>query len=144
MASVIWSARTKQMRANGNFSFGTKPKQMSFGNRSTGAKQMRANWNYSFGTKPKQMAFGNWSAGTKQMRANGILTFDTKPKQSKWQKPTTKWALPILDNPVCAMCGTNNLPGPIWGQYFSQICLCTRCLAVKNYDYGPRNCVARV
>ena len=83
------------MRANGNFSFGTKPKQMSFGNRSTGAKQMRANWNYSFGTKPKQMAFGNWSAGTKQMRANGILTFGTKPKQSKWQKPTTKWTLGV-------------------------------------------------
>ena len=43
MASVIWSAWTKQMRANGNFSFGTKPKQMPFGNRSTGTKQMRAN-----------------------------------------------------------------------------------------------------
>ena len=56
MASVIWSAGTKQMRTNGNL---------------------------TFGTKPNQMAFGKWSAGTKQMRANGIITFGTKPKQSK-------------------------------------------------------------
>ena len=56
---------------------------MPFSFASAGTKQMEKNWNKSFGTKTKQMAFGNWSAGTKQMRANGILTFGTKPKQSK-------------------------------------------------------------
>ena len=31
MVFGIWSLRTKQMRANGKFSLGTKPKQMVFG-----------------------------------------------------------------------------------------------------------------
>ena len=67
---------------------------------------MRANWHYSFGTKPKQMAFGNWYAGTKQMRANWILTFGTKAKQSKCQKPTTKWALSKTQKPRMMLFGT--------------------------------------
>ena len=54
----IWFVRTKQMRANGKFSFGTKTKQIAFSIWSLGTKQMRANGKFSFGTKPKQMVFG--------------------------------------------------------------------------------------
>ena len=58
MAFGIWFGRTNQMRANGKFSFGTKPKQISFGIWPLGTKQMRANGKLSFGTKPKQIVFG--------------------------------------------------------------------------------------
>ena len=34
-----------------------------------------------FGTKPKQMLFGNWPIRPKQMGTNKINTFGTKPKQ---------------------------------------------------------------
>ena len=59
----IWFGRTKQMRANGKFSFGTKSKQIAFGIWSLGTKQMRANGEFSFGTKQKN---GIWYISTKQ------------------------------------------------------------------------------
>ena len=48
--------------------FGTKPKQMLFGNWPTRPKQMGPNETDAFGTKPKQMTFGNWLARPNQMR----------------------------------------------------------------------------
>ena len=63
MVFGIWFGRTKQMRANGKFSFGTKSKQIAFGVWSLGTKQMRANGEFSFGTKPKK---GIWNISTKQ------------------------------------------------------------------------------
>ena len=58
MAFGIWFGRTNQMRANENFSFGTKSKQIAFGIWPLGTRQMRVNGKISFGTKPKQIVFG--------------------------------------------------------------------------------------
>ena len=66
--------------SNEIIAFGTKPKQIAFGNWPSRPKQMGPKEILTFGTKPKQMTFGNWLAKPNQMRLSEILPFGSKPK----------------------------------------------------------------
>ena len=67
------------MGPNEIIAFGTKPKQIAFGNWPSRPNQMGPKEILTFGTKPKQMTFGNWLAKPNQMRLSEILPFGSKP-----------------------------------------------------------------
>ena len=70
------------MGPNENIAFGTKPKQIVFGNWPSRPNQMGPNEIITFGTKPKQMTFGNWLARPSTILAFGPKSneFGSKPK----------------------------------------------------------------